>query len=126
MATAAKLPRLKSLALTVSFKQPDFGMKEYEMLSRATAFLLGVDPPEEKITSEGPFAHLEASQRLRELRGFQLDNKYTPAAGGSERPATELGWLEVSFLTLARFAHFVLSIPSALLVPHSFLLKNLR
>jgi hypothetical protein len=35
-----------SLALSVHFRHPSLGMKDYEILSRATAFLLRVDPPE--------------------------------------------------------------------------------
>ena len=34
-----------SLALSVHFRHPDLGMNDFEILSRATAFLLNVDPP---------------------------------------------------------------------------------
>lgn len=92
--------RLKSLALSVYFKQPDFGMKEYEILSRATAFLLGVDAPshdgdgDSSSAAKGPYAHLEAAQQRREKRQFQHAHKYSYVSGGEDREFMDIGWLE--------------------------------
>mmetsp|Transcript_30428 Transcript_30428/g.63806 ORF Transcript_30428/g.63806 Transcript_30428/m.63806 type:complete len:177 (-) Transcript_30428:3987-4517(-) len=62
---------IKSLALSVYFKQPDLGMKDYEILSRASAFLLAVDPdPSRGDNKKGgengddPYGHL-AKKRAR-------------------------------------------------------------
>jgi hypothetical protein len=82
---------LKSLALSVYFKQPELGMKDYEILSRASAFLLGVDPPE--LDPEGPYAHLEASERKRKKREYLRTHKYS-FAGGPGRNIMDMGWLE--------------------------------
>ena len=92
---AAKAERrsVKSLALSVYFKQPDFGMKDYEILSRASAFLLAVDPPEPKV-NEGPYGHLEKSERERQVKIHKQEHKYTPAGGPGNRELKDLGWLE--------------------------------
>lgn len=93
-----------SLALSVFFKHPALGMSEYEILSRASAFLLRVDGGSSILdrsmdasspsTTEG---FLQSSQKRREERSFRHKHKYTPvdeAADGSPRKLTELGWLE--------------------------------
>ena len=86
---------IKSLALNVQFKNPELGMKDYEILSRATAFLLNVDPPEntQSTTKRSPHDHLEASRRKRDEIVLKQDYTETPA-GGPPRLAEELGWLE--------------------------------
>lgn len=89
---ATKKRNLKSLALSVYFKQLEFGMKDYEILSRASAFLLGVDPPETEI-SEGPYGHLERAEQQRKLRSHRQQHKHSPA-GGAGRNIMELRWLE--------------------------------
>ena len=95
--TKPKKDGIKSLALSVYFKQPDLGMKDYEILSRATAFLLAVDPrdPEDDPSnfSDGPYSHLEGSERARKIKMHKLEKGYTPA-GGPEREIKDLGWLE--------------------------------
>jgi len=83
----------KSLALSVYFKQPDFGMKDYEILSRATAFLLNIDRSKKTEAKTGPFAHLEESEQLREEKKFRQKRKYSrPNMEGRE--VKDLGWLE--------------------------------
>ena len=82
----------KSLALSVYFKQPDFGMKDYEILSRATAFLVGVDPPFPSTDTDSPYGHLEAAARLREKKTNR--GKYSQAEGDGRRKMMDLGWLE--------------------------------
>ena len=66
-------------------------MKDYEILSRASAFLLGVDPPEPE--SEGPYGHLEVAERRRQMRDYKRQHKHSHA-GGPGRQIMELGWLE--------------------------------
>jgi hypothetical protein len=97
----------KSLALSVYFKQPDFGMKDYEILSRASAFLLGVDAPDEP-ELEGPYAHLEASERKREKRDYLRTHKYS-YAGGPGRKMMDLGWLEFAPREVRPQVHVVCS-----------------
>jgi hypothetical protein len=82
---------LKSLALSVYFKQPELGMKDYEILSRASAFLLGVDAPEKE--PEGPYAHLEVAESKRKKKEYLRTHKYS-FAGGAGRNIMDLGWLE--------------------------------
>ena len=77
---AAKVKR--SLALNVHFKHPDLGMKDYEILSRATAFLLSVDPP-------NPSTAVMDNMAISSKTQGELD-----AAGGPHRHAKDLGWLE--------------------------------
>lgn len=88
--------QLKSLALSVYFKQPDLGMKDYEILSRATAFLLGVDPPETSSDdNDSPYQrHLEIARRQRETRAYKQTHEHSPAGGPEGRPLTSLSWLE--------------------------------
>ena len=61
---------IKSLALSVYFKQPDLGMKDYEILSRASAFLLAVDPDPSSGDGggDGPYDHLAKNERDRTLK----------------------------------------------------------
>lgn len=92
IAATASQPRKKSLALSVYFKQPDFGMEDYEILSRATCYLLGVDQPEQ-FRNEGPYGHLKEAEYRRKLKEHKHTHKYSPAAGEG-RPLMELGWLE--------------------------------
>lgn len=96
-ANAGAKRALHSLALSVHFRQPDFGMKKHEILSRATAFLLAVDPPEpllaEKDRTSNPYAHLEHSEAERKARRLKQDYSPEPA-GGPPRDAKDLGWLE--------------------------------
>ena len=85
---------IKSLALNVHFKNPELGMKDYEILSRATAFLLNVDPPENiPKTKSSAYDHLEASRQKREMIELKQDYTENPA-GGPPRLAKDLGWLE--------------------------------
>ncbi len=106
---AAKTPprNIQSLALSVYFKQPDFGMKDYEILSRASAFLLAVDPPDLK-HEEGPYGHLEKNERDRKMKMFRQAHKYTPA-GGPERELKDLGWLEFAPREVRPTVHCVCS-----------------
>lgn len=89
-----KARSLKSLALSVHFKQPELGMKDYEILSRATAYMIAVDPPNtQQEEQEGPYSHLQRSEKQRAERMFQNLHKYSqPAAPG--RQLMDLGWLE--------------------------------
>ena len=89
----AKLEKsIKSLALNVHFKNPELGMKDYEILSRATAFLLNVDPPSDTQQSKkSAYDHLEASRQRRER--IEANYREEPA-GGPPRHVKDLGWLE--------------------------------
>jgi len=91
-----------SLALSVHFISTDLGMKDYEILSRATAFLLQVDPPdEEKDTSNSKntqsksssFPHLSENINIRKRLLQKQDYKYNPATGPKRKPS-QLNWLE--------------------------------
>lgn len=87
---------IRSLALSVHFKHPDLGMKEYEILSRASAFLLSVDPidpSEVDVKGSSSYAHLAKSQRKREEMQLKQDYLFKPA-GGPQREAKDLRWLE--------------------------------
>jgi hypothetical protein len=90
VASTKKVAKKRSLALNVHFRQPDFGMTKYEILSRATAFLLNVDPPNDpsKTTtatvassSSSPYAHLEASEQERKSRKLKQEYSHEPAGG---------------------------------------------
>ena len=96
----------KLLALNVHFKHPDLGMKEYEILSRATAFLLSVDPPNPSIDSSSPYSHLIKSKQEREDLLRKQDYAPDPA-GGPPREAKDLGWLEFCPGTFRPLAHVV-------------------
>lgn len=90
--TSVLLSKKRALALSVYFKQPDLGMKDYEILSRASAFLLSVDPPTEE-APDSKYAHLDKSIREREAATEKQDYAYEPA-GGPPRRVQDLGWLE--------------------------------
>ena len=87
----------KSLAISVHFKHPDLGMTKYEILSRATAFLLSVDPPQdhndETTTTSNFSSHISKSQQKRDELLLKQDYSPIPAVGPS-RNAKDLGWLE--------------------------------
>lgn len=99
--------KARSLALNVHFKHPDLGMKDYEILSRATAFLLSVDPPnpnEDQKTT--PYSHLKEVKRRRE--DLLRNENYIPEpAGGPPRHAKDLGWLEFCPGTFRPLVHVV-------------------
>ena len=105
---SAKRP-IRSLALSVHFKHPDLGMKDYEILSRASAFLLAVDPPNpEDDVKDGPFKHLAKSERERD--DLLLKQNYTPdPARGPKRHVKDLGWLEFCPGNHRPLAHVVTS-----------------
>jgi hypothetical protein len=102
---------IKSLALSVYFKQPDFGMKDYEILSRASAFLLAVDPPPPGYNNkDDPYAHLEANERERQLKMYKQHHRYSPAGHpGDGRELDELGWLEYAPREVRPTVHCVCS-----------------
>lgn len=102
---------IRSLALSVHFKHPDLGMKEYEILSRASAFLLSVDPIDpSEIDAErsSSYAHLAKSRRQREQMQLKQGYLYEPA-GGPQRDAKDLRWLEFCPGTFRPMAHIVAS-----------------
>lgn len=99
-----------SLALSVHFRHPSLGMRDYEILSRATAFLLQVDPPEpnekERTTIDHAtksrdagnktttiFPHLRENIELRKKLLLKQDYKFDPATGPPRLPH-QLNWLE--------------------------------
>lgn len=90
--TAVLQSKKRALALSVHFKQPDLGMKHPEILSRASAFLLSVDPPARDAPS-GKYAHLEEARQERASKMKKQDYAYDPA-GGPSRKVQDLGWLE--------------------------------
>lgn len=88
----------RSLALNVHFKHPDLGMKDYEILSRASAFLLSVDPASDIQSNnnpekESPYSHIAKSQQERE-RLIHKQNYSPEPAGGPKRHVKDLSWLE--------------------------------
>lgn len=106
----------RSLALSVHFCHPQLGMKSHEILSRSTAFLVAVDPPEidwiyptkrdedgnlipndeEKENGSNKSAiteMLEKSAHERQVKKLQQHYARTPA-GGPPRHPKDLGWLE--------------------------------
>lgn len=100
-----------SLALSVHFRHPDLGMKDFEILSRATAFLLNVDPPNpggdypsaaaESSTTHNSQGHVQKSAfpHLKENRDIRKEllrkqhYSYDPASGPPRLPH-QLNWLE--------------------------------
>jgi len=101
---------IKSLALSVYFKQPDLGMKDYEILSRASAFLLAVDPDPSAGDADGPYDHLAKNERDRTLKMHKQASKYTPAGHpGDQRTLQELGWLEYAPREVRPMVHCVCS-----------------
>jgi hypothetical protein len=92
---AAKKRSFKSLALAVRFKQPDLGMRDYEILSRASAFLLNVDPKNDaQEVKEGPYGHLEAAESKRRDREYKQAYGRSQAGGTPGKDLIEMGWLE--------------------------------
>lgn len=95
---AAKERSLKSLALSVHFKHPDLGMKDYEILSRASAFLLSVDAKDKvqimQKGSKGPYDHLEAAEERRKLRDYKQSFGRSPATQVAGRKTMDISWLE--------------------------------
>jgi hypothetical protein len=93
--TAVLQSKKRALALSVYFKQPELGMKDYEILSRASAFLLSVDPPRpsQEQSDDGKYSHLDKSIQEREKMLKKQDYAYDPA-GGPRRQVQDLGWLE--------------------------------
>lgn len=90
-ATASR--RRKSLALSAYFSHPDLTGGKVEILSRATAFLWGIDPPQPGLSPKaGPYAHLEVAAQRRKERELKQTEGYTPAAPGGT--IKEMGWLE--------------------------------
>jgi hypothetical protein len=89
MSALSKLSRndprtaIRSLALSVYFKNPALGMQKYEVLSRATAFLLNVDPFHEapKEDTTGRYDHLGSSDKRRMERNFKREYGVQPAGG---------------------------------------------
>jgi hypothetical protein len=89
---------LKSLALTVHFKHPNLRMNGYEILSRASAFLLGVDA-KDKLDSlqevgKGPYDHLDAAEERRMFRELKHVRGTTPITPVDGRELLDAGWLE--------------------------------
>ena len=97
----------RAVALSVHFRHPELGMKSHEILSRSTAFLLAVDPPEidwiypksgdgddENADRKSEVtALLEKSAHDRAVRKLRQHYARTPA-GGPPRHPKDLGWLE--------------------------------
>ena len=81
----------KSLALSVYFQHPDLTDNRPEILSRASAFLWGIDPKPEPLP-EGPYAHLDKAERRRKEREFKQAKSFTPASGPGS--LSDMGWLE--------------------------------
>ena len=96
--SVASVPPKRTLALSVHFRQPDFGMKSHEILSRATAFLLAVDPPDPlDLPPEEGSDPLEIIMKRREeerTRERLARHYFAEPAGGPSRNAEDLGWLE--------------------------------
>ena len=86
---------LSSCALSVHFYHPRLGMKSHEILSRATAFLVGVDPPDDK--EEATASPLETMLKTSKKRRDEMllrQNYNAEPASGPPRDVQELGWLE--------------------------------
>lgn len=85
-------------------------MKDFEILSRATAFLLSVDPPDKRDddgTTRSAREELVArSVEEREARKKRREYLHSPA-GGPPRPAHELSWLEFCPVTFRPSVHCV-------------------
>jgi hypothetical protein len=98
--------KARSLALSVHFKHPEFQMKEFEILSRASAFLLSVDPPEPTIEATSRYSHVVESKKKREDLLRKQDYNMKPA-GGPPRHVKDLGWLEFCPGVFRPLAHVV-------------------
>ncbi len=106
-------PLNTTLALSVHFLCPELGMKDYEILSRASAFLLQVDPPEtgdedsnntsttrdhshhdaKGYVKKSAFPHLKENMDQRKKLLHKQEYRYEPASGPARFPH-ELNWLE--------------------------------
>jgi len=99
----------RALALSVHFCHPDLGMMDYEILTRGSAFLLAVDPPEPE-EEEDDDEHYKYLEDIREARRSKLkkqsDYQHDPA-GGPSRQAQELGWLEFAPTKFRPMVHVV-------------------
>lgn len=84
---------VKALALSVYFKHSEFGMKDYEILSRASAFLLGVDVPDPE-KRDGPYGHLQVAEHERNMKRNRREQKHSPASGPPRQSFMDFGWLE--------------------------------
>ena len=90
---------IRTLALSVHFRNPKFGMKNYEILSRASAFLLAVDPIDSSETEHNfsigkdAYKHLELYEEAQRKKNLERSYAHEPA-GGPIRHSSELGWLE--------------------------------
>jgi len=98
--------KARSLALSVHFKHPEFQMKEFEILSRASAFLISVDPPEPTIEASSRYRHVVESKEKREDLLRRQDYNMKPA-GGPPRHVKDLGWLEFCPGVFRPLAHVV-------------------
>eukprot|EP00804_Cyclotella_cryptica_P016094 CCRYP_004222-RA/>CCRYP_004222-RA protein AED:0.35 eAED:0.35 QI:281/1/1/1/0.5/0.33/3/61/601 len=121
--TMSPSPLQTCLALSVHFLHPKLGMKDYEILSRATAFLLHVDPPDDDDSptlcplphspssahqTKSAFPHLLTNKSRREALLQQQDYAHPPASG-PKRHAHELNWLEFCPPTFRPRVHVVAS-----------------
>jgi hypothetical protein len=99
-ATSFSSKRRRSLALSVHFFQPDLNMKQPEILSRATAFLLSVDGKsyrDDTSLSAGVSTrhdHLKLDKIRREERKFRLMKGHSRVAGDPDRSLIDMGYLE--------------------------------
>ena len=113
---AAIKRRLRSLALSVHFRHDALGMKDYEILSRATAFLLAVDPPDPAKDStpgggggsSSTYKHLLQSEQQKRALLHRQNYAYEPA-GGPTRPAEQLKWLEFCPTKFRPMVHVIAS-----------------
>jgi hypothetical protein len=91
----AKRHRRRSLALSVHFFQPELNMKQPEILSRATAFLLSVDgKPYDTSASSTTHDHLKLDKIRREERKFRLMKGHSRVVGDKDRRLIDMGYLE--------------------------------
>ena len=100
-------------------------MKDYEILSRATAFLMQVDPPDNSSNEQASqstssshdhqgrvhkpaFPHLKENKDLRKKLLLKQDYAYDPAAGPPRLPH-QLNWLEFCPTNFRPLVHVVSS-----------------
>ena len=123
-AAANERKSLKSLALSVHFHQPKLGMTQgYEILSRASAFLLSVDAKDSverlmKSRVVGPYDHLEVAEERRKLREYKQSLGRTPATAVPGRKMMDIGWLEFVPREVRPRVHIVCS--SHVLAPYQW------
>ena len=88
-------PTRTTLALSAYFCQPELGMKDFEILSRASAFLLSVDPKKADDGGEPStsFPHLQERLDTEERRKMKQEYRFDPATGPRRFPH-QLNWLE--------------------------------